>query len=573
MQNSIKIPYAVASYEEIVREDYFFVDKTQFIESLEKYKAPVFLRPRRFGKTLWCSILECYYDINKVKAFDILFGNTYIGQHPTSEKNKYLVMNFNFSKVTVKNDLDVIENSFNSICYSVISSFLTVYSKYFVGFAVEYLGNISDYLNSILSYIQTNNLPQLFIIIDEYDNFSNQLIQSHNDGLYNKLTTGDSFFRTFFKIIKAGTEDESIKRTYITGVLPITMDDLTSGFNIAEIITLEEQFVSMLGFTQQEVEAYLEAVFVAEKYDINNLDAIKVMMKNYYNGYQFILDAPKLYNSTILSFFLKKMVMNSGKVPIDFIDDNLKTDINWIKRLTIREENTKEMLSKLIFDNELRYDQNMVRSKFNMNQFFEKDFYPVSLFYLGMLTIKDDYSMGFPNQTMKTIFADYFNIVEKIEVSSGYTDYFIQFMKDLDIEKLFAGYWKTYIGQIPAQAMDKANENFFRTSFYELCNRYLSRNFVFNIEVNYPSGRSDWELLGKYHTEFKNIKYIIEFKHFSKEEARKQKVASLKKPFEDDVIQVNGYATDILKDFPEYKMSKFIIYTIGAKKFKFFRVE
>jgi len=573
MQNSIKIPYAVASYEEIVREDYFFVDKTQFIESLEKYKAPVFLRPRRFGKTLWCSILECYYDINKVKAFDILFGNTYIGQHPTSEKNKYLVMNFNFSKVTVKNDLDVIENSFNSICYSVISSFLTVYSKYFVGFAVEYLGNISDYLNSILSYIQTNNLPQLFIIIDEYDNFSNQLIQSHNDGLYNKLTTGDSFFRTFFKIIKAGTEDESIKRTYITGVLPITMDDLTSGFNIAEIITLEEQFVSMLGFTQQEVEAYLEAVFVAEKYDINNLDAIKVMMKNYYNGYQFILDAPKLYNSTILSFFLKKMVMNSGKVPIDFIDDNLKTDINWIKRLTIREENTKEMLSKLIFDNELRYDQNMVRSKFNMNQFFEKDFYPVSLFYLGMLTIKDDYSMGFPNQTMKTIFADYFNIVEKIEVSSGYTDYFIQFMKDLDIEKLFAGYWKTYIGQIPAQAMDKANENFFRTSFYELCNRYLSRNFVFNIEVNYPSGRSDWELLGKYHTEFKNIKYIIEFKHFSKEEARKQKVVSLKKPFEDDIIQVNGYATDILKDFPEYKMSKFIIYTIGAKKFKFFRVE
>jgi len=573
MQNSIKIPYAVANYEQIVRENYFFVDKTIFIESLEQYATPVFLRPRRFGKTLWCSILECYYDINKAEDFNRLFGNTYIGQHPTIEKNKYLVMRFNFSKVTVKDDLKVIEDSFNSICYSAISSFLTIYSKYFVGFDAEYTVNISDYLNSILSYIQTNSLPQLFIIIDEYDNFSNQLIQSHNDGLYNKLTTGDSFFRTFFKIIKGGTEDESIRRTYITGVLPITMDDLTSGFNIAEIITLEKRFVSMLGFTQEEVDNYLLAVYESSNLYKKDMPAIKVLMKNYYNGYQFLQDCPKLYNSTILSFFLKKIVMNDGEIPIDFIDDNLKTDVNWIKRLTIREENTKEMLSKLIFDNELRYDQNMVRSKFNMNQFFEKDFYPVSLFYLGMLTIKDRYSMCFPNQTMKTIFADYYNTVEKIEVSSGYTDYFIQFMKDLDIEKLFAGYWKSYIGQIPAQAMDKANENFFRTTFYELCNRYLSTDFVFNVEVNYPSGRSDWELLGKYHTEFKNIKYIIEFKHFSKEEARKKKVASLKKPFDDDVIQVNGYATDILKDFPEYKMSKFIIYTIGAEKFKFYRVE
>jgi len=572
MQNTVKIPYAVASYEEIVREDYFFVDKTRFLESLEKYKTPVFLRPRRFGKTLWCSILEGYYDINKVDDFNRLFGKTYIGQHPTNEKNKYLVMRLNFSEVSVNGDLNILEENFNIICKSTFGSFIKKYSQYFKDFDLAET-NTANNLKMIITYIKDNNLPQLFIIIDEYDNFSNQLIQSHNDGLYNKLTTGDSFFRTFFKIIKAGTENESIVRTYITGVLPITMDDLTSGFNIAEIITLEKSFVSMLGFTQEEVDAYLLAVYESSNLDKKDMPAIKVLMKNYYNGYQFLQDSPKLYNSTILSFFLKKIVMNDGEIPIDFIDDNLKTDINWIKRLTIREENTKEMLSKLIFDNELRYDQNMVRSKFNMNQFFEKDFYPVSLFYLGMLTIKDRYSMCFPNQTMKTIFADYYNTVEKIEVSSGYTDYFIQFMKDLDIEKLFAGYWKTYVGQIPAQAMDKANENFFRTTFYELCHRYLSTDFVFNIEVNYPSGRSDWELLGKYHTEFKNIKYIIEFKHFSKEEARKKKVASLKKPFDDDVIQVNGYATDILKDFPEYKMSKFIIYTIGAEKFKFFRVE
>ena len=145
-------------------------------------------------------------------------------------------------------------------------------------------------------------------------------------------------------------------------------------------------------------------------------------------------------------------------------------------------------------------------------------------------------------------------------------------MKDQDLEKLFAGYWKTYVGQIPAQAFDKANENFFRTTFYELCTRYLSRYFVFNIEVNYPSGRSDWELLGKYHTEFKNMKYVVEFKHFSKLEAQKLKIATIKEPFEDEIEQVTGYANDILATFPDYNIIKFIIYTISADSFRFFKL-
>ncbi|MEA1973842.1 MAG: PD-(D/E)XK nuclease domain-containing protein, partial [Candidatus Cloacimonadota bacterium] len=173
----------------------------------------------------------------------------------------------------------------------------------------------------------------------------------------------------------------------------------------------------------------------------------------------------------------------------------------------------------------------------------------------------------------KKIFVDYFNSIEKIEISKGYTGYFRQFLEDINIEKLFAGYWETYVKQIPAQCFDKANENFFRTTFYELCTRYLSRNFIFNVEVNYPSGRSDWELLGKYHTKYKNLKYIIEFKHFSKEKAKKQKIKELEKPFEADVIQVTNYAHDIVKDFPEYNISKFIIYTISAETYRIFTVE
>ncbi len=188
----------------------------------------------------------------------------------------------------------------------------------------------------------------------------------------------------------------------------------------------------------------------------------------------------------------------------------------------------------------------MVESKFNMNQFFEEESFPVSLFYLRMLTFQDDYTMTFPNQTLETIFANYYNELEKISVSIGYTDYFRQFMKDLDLEKLFAGYFKRYLEQIPAQACDKVNENFYRTTFFELCSRYLFRNFVLNIESNYPSGRSALEFLGKYHTQYKNLKWIVEFKHFSKENAKKEGIYNLKAARNNEIKQVTGYANAIL---------------------------
>jgi hypothetical protein len=162
--------------------------------------------------------------------------------------------------------------------------------------------------------------------------------------------------------------------------------------------------------------------------------------------------------------------------------------------------------------------------------------------------------------------------VEKINVSEGYADFFTEFNKDFDLEKLFGNYWKTYVSQIPAQAFDKVNENFYRTTFYELCTRYLSWDFVFNIEVNYPSGRSDWEMLGKYHTEFKNLKWVAEFKHFSKDEAKKSGIYDIKEALPEHAKQVSGYAQDILMDFPEYNITKWVIYTISHETFRVFKV-
>ena len=334
---------------------------------------------------------------------------------------------------------------------------------------------------------------------------------------------------------------------------------------------MRKQFLSMLGFTQADVDNYLEMIQEDYKFDEKLIKPVKGILKNLYNGYRFASNAEPLYNSTIISYFLKSFVIDEGEVPRHFIDTNLKTDINWIRRLTLKEANTKEMLEKILYNEELAYDDSKLTEKFNMNQFFEPSFYPISLFYLGMLTVKNDYRMKIPNQTMQAIFTEYFNEIEKLDVSNLYADLFEQFLRDLDLEKLFKGYWDLYISQFPAQMFDKANENFFRSTFYELCRRHLSRHFVFEIEVNRHSGRADWELLGKPSSHYFYTKYLAEFKHFSNKE--KKTFKNLKAPRKQDAEQIVKYANDIKREFPEYTITNWLIYTFAGREWKIFKIE
>ena len=563
-----KIPYAVANYEKIVAEDFYFVDKTRFIHELEAYQIPVFLRPRRFGKSLWCSLLECYYDINRRNRFEELFGKTDIGSNPSPHRNSHLVMRFDFSKIEVSGDLRKIEASFNQSCLDAMLVFSRRYAKFENFESCLSRPTASAALEGILSLAQQDGIPSLSILIDEYDNFTNQLLTTHQDQLYGEVTTGDSFFRTFFKTIKAGVGDGSVGRVFITGVLPVTMDDLTSGFNIGQIITLKEHTLSMMGFTQGEVDQVVDEIFTEHNWGSEKRETVRSELRSHYNGYQLLPGSEKLYNSTICNFYLNDLVINKGKLPTERIDHNLRVDINWLRRLTGSQEGTRELLEHLMFEGALPVDMTMLQSKFNMRQFFEKAFFPLSLYYLGMLTFKDRFTLGFPNLTMKTIFTEYFNEVERIVVSDGYTPIFQNYLNDRDFSKVFAGYWKTYVGQIPAQAFDKANENFFRTTFYEICTRYLSLDYIFSVEVNYPSGRADFEAIGRPGTAFADKGILAEFKHFPK--SKGSSVMALAEPIEDDKVQVTRYAKDLQQKYPRMQIERFVIYTVGAQEFRFF---
>ena len=567
IQASITIPYAVANYAEMRDRGFYYVDKTDYIPRLEAYKAPVFLRPRRFGKSLLVSTLAHYYDRTLAHRFEDLFGGTYIGSHPTPEHNRYMIIRYDFSAMVMADNMEGLEQNFNILNRGPVEIMVTHNRDLFGDFQFSTRENAAQMLEEALAYARAHDLPPVYILIDEYDNFTNQLLTSYNDPLYEKVTTADSFLRTFFKVIKKGIGEGSIRTCFCTGVLPVTMDDLTSGYNIAEILTLESDFINMLGFTHAEADAYLR--YVLDKYtgSQERYDEIWQLIVNNYDGYRFSPKGEKLFNATILTYFLKKFAVNRGEVPEEMIDENLRTDIGWLRRLTLSLENSKAMLDALVIDNGLYYNVADLSSKFNKQKFFDKNFYPVSLFYLGMTTLFNDYRMMLPNLTMRSIYMDYYNVLNRIDGGAmRYAPVYERFTQERDFESLVQNYFEQYLGQFPAQVFDKINENFIRCSFFELVSRYLSSCYTFAIEQNNSEGRADFEMTGIPGTDYYTDDRLVEFKYYKAKEAEKMLASDA--PLPEHVEQVHRYAEDTLRHFPNYKVRTYVVYICANRGWK-----
>ena len=571
IQASITIPYAVANYAEMRDRGFYYVDKTDYIPRLEAYKAPVFLRPRRFGKSLLVSTLAHYYDRTLTHRFEDLFGGTYIGSHPTPEHNRYMIARYDFSKMVMADSMEGLEKNFNILNRGPVEIMVTHNRDLFGDFQFSTRENATQMLEEVLAYARAHDLPPVYILIDEYDNFTNQLLTSYNDPLYEKVTTADSFLRTFFKVIKKGIGEGSIRTCFCTGVLPVTMDDLTSGYNIAEILTLESDFINMLGFTHAEADAYLR--YVLDKYtgSQERYDEIWQLIVNNYDGYRFSPKGEKLFNATILTYFLKNFATRHGEVPEEMIDENLRTDIGWLRRLTLSLENSKAMLDALVIDNGLYYNVADLSSKFNKQKFFDKNFYPVSLFYLGMTTLQNNFRMALPNLTMRSIYMDYYNVLNRIDGGANrYVPTYERFVDERDFESLVRNYFEQYLGQFPAQVFDKINENFIRCSFFELVSRYLSSCYTFAIEQNNSEGRADFEMTGIPGTDYYTDDRLVEFKYYKAKEA--EKMLGLDAPLPEHVEQVHRYAEDTLRHFPNYKVRTYVVYICANRGWKCWEV-
>ena len=568
-----RVIYGESNYAAIVRKNGYFVDKTEYIAKLEAIENPVFLRPRRIGKSLFCSTLRCYYDLNYASSFDELFGQTWIGQHPTPSHNQYILLFFNFSVIDVGGSVAQIESSFRRHCNSTLSLLRIEYAPLLDEMPeILFDAPVSDNLNHLLNYVASNQLPPVYVIIDEYDNFANQLITGNRDLHYQELTAANGFLKTFFKTLKAGRESGAVANVFITGVLPITIDELASAFNIATFLTLEPGFEAMLGFTQAEVDHLLDDIYREHELDPATRKEVDALIKSNYNGYHFVNpEGEALYNSTILIYFLRYFV-EYREIPEALTDLNLKTDLSWVRRITsARPGNTEEFVGQLIRENRIAYDRDFLITKFDVSQFFEKGFYPISFFYLGMLTKEDRFFMRLPNLNLRQIFVQYFNKLHHIDVSTRYAELMQSFVNEPNLERLFAGYWQHYISQLPEALFQQVNENFYRTTFFELCSRYLSPWFTWNVERSYPQGKSDLEFVGKYHEQFAGLRWVIEFKYFSNSKMQTEKISieGFALPAEDSE-QIEGYAQGLRQEYPEARIALFVIYCFGNQGFRVF---
>jgi hypothetical protein len=497
-----------------------------------------------------------------------------------------MVLSLDFSVVNPADGIKDIMYRFNKHCNISLQSVARRYRKYFEEpMEIDLNEDASINLKTILAMINDYDLPRLYVIIDEYDNFANQLITSHQDGLYRELTADNSFLKNFFKTLKNGAKDGTISRTFITGVLPITIDDLASAYNIAEFITLEKKFETMMGFTQQETVTLLDEIYRDHEIDPTTRQLIMEVITANYNGYRIVSpDGEGLFNSTILMYFLKKFI-DRRKIPEYLIDVNLKTDISWVRRLTASNPaNTGELVNQLLIENRLSYNKLALLESFNMSQFFEKSFYPVSFYYLGMLTKRDERYMCLPNLNMRSIFVDYFNEIYKIDVSTKYAEMMAGFVDCPDIPKLFTGYWELYISQLPEAIFQQVNENFYRTTFFELCRQHLSDYFTWALEKSYSSGRTGLEFIGKYHTKFAGLRYLLEFKYYSNARWHKLsrtlpgpaagkkssgKISQFQAP-EKDIEQLKAYEAQWKKEHPQAGNKSFLVYCFGNKGFRVF---
>ena len=394
MEKTRPILYGVADYAEIRKANAWFVDRTAKIRDLETTRYAVFLRPRRFGKSLLMSILEAYYDVAYADRFEEMFGGTDIGREPTEERGRYLILYFNFS--VVNKDVRQAGGSFEKYVAVRFDAFAEKYANRLPDGLSERILSLSaagDKMNALFAGMKGVN-PGIYCLIDEYDNFTNTILAESGQDAYDELCHGDGFFKQFFTELKALTTslDAPLKRLFITGVSPVTMDDVTSGFNIGTNISLMPQFSDLTGFRHDDLRA------IADYYGAHcGFDADKAYEDalTWYDNCRFgSADAPPLANTTlVLSFF--NYLWQTGKYPDDMVDENLRTDYAKIRHLITvnnRLNGNFHALETIVSDG--RLTERLVRS-FQAKDIANRENFVSLIYWLGITTIVDD-DMGTP---------------------------------------------------------------------------------------------------------------------------------------------------------------------------------
>ena len=406
--NYPRIPYGEADIMRIRRNGWLYVDKTRFVPRLEQERYAFLIRPRRFGKSLWVSLLELYYDRFWADRFDATFAGTDIGRSPTEERSRYVTLRFNFSMVEDK--LETLEQRFEGYCFIELRGTLRRHPDLFPAEAVRDIlapPSIAERLSELFRYAGDHDIP-LYVLIDEYDNFANTVLAYHGAEAYHSFTHGGGFYRNFFAVLKggAGRAGGGVERLFITGVSPVTLDDVTSGFNIGKNISLHPDFNEMVGFTAAEVRCLVE---MYRDLGVFNQDADTALgiMGEWYNGYRFARGADTdLYNSDMVLYYLDQSIPNQP-VPDYLIDTNVRIDYGKLRHLLVvgrRLNGNFDLLRDVIGEEQV---DSRIQPGFPLERLAEPENFLSLLHFFGLLSIRGAPHgmprLAIPNQTVKRL--------------------------------------------------------------------------------------------------------------------------------------------------------------------------
>ena len=468
-----RIPYGMMNFAVIRRDDCYYVDKTRFIPIIENAdKFFFFNRPRRFGKSLTVSMLQHYYDIAAKDKFDALFGDLYIGKHPTSDRNSYLVLYLNFSGIV--GELHNYRKGLDAHCQTMFDYFCDIYADYLPQGIKEKLDEKEGAVEQFeYLFTECNKTSQrIYLFIDEYDHFTNAILADPESlHRYTNETHGEGYLRAYFNKVKAGTYS-SIEPCFITGVSPVTMDDLTSGFNIGTNYSLTQEFNQMMGFTEEEVREMLTYYSTTSPFN-HTVDELIEIMKPWYDNYCFAQKSygeTTMYNSNMVLYFVKNYIMD-GNAPEDMIEDNIRIDYEKLRMLIRKDKEFAHDASVIQTLVSQGYITGELKKGFPATSITNPDNFVSLLYYFGMLTISGTHEgktkLTIPNQVVREqLYAYLLSTYDEADLNfSSYEK------NELSSSLAYRGDWQAYFGYIAdclkryASQRDKQKGEFFVHGF------------------------------------------------------------------------------------------------------------
>ena len=555
-----KIPYGICNYRKLQEEGYVYIDKTSYLERLENVGSTlVYLRPGRFGKTLFTSMMYYYYDIKSKSLFDTLFKNTDVYQHPTEKKNSYYILKLDFSNIKTSNMNELeIEQEFNTKVAVGVKEFLIHYDL--KGDNFDFTKASNNLLLDFFSYFNSLKLEEkLYIIIDEYDNFTNAILEGEGTRFKN-LVGNEGIVKNFYSTIKEYVGLGVVDRVFMTGICPITLDSMTTGFNIAKDISRDIDFTTMIGLTHEEVKSLLNEVEEEKQEEIYQL-----MISNY-DGYLFNKEQEeKSFNATLVMYFLD-YYYRLNKIPDSLIDINIAFNYGKVENLIKLYQNNyyQDILNDLFTTDTVT---GILKEKFNLEYDFTKDDIISLLYYFGYLTIGKenifDNSIQFkiPNQVMKETYNHYFvKILSDMKITFD-SNYLRECYKELIIEgkiNKITNYIKEILSKVDNRDFIQFDEKYIKLMYFTL----LCGNKNFNTYTEYPTNHGYIDVMLFKNGNYSKYDMMIELKYIKKSDYRKNKKLLLIKK-EEAKNQINHYVKD--ERIPKEDLKKYIVIFIGEK--------